>query len=332
MNVQFIFRKPAYTGTFSIEYLFGKISEETQKRFDSQHLSLPHTSGGFGLLKNIWHVYRHRSHINHITGDVHYAALGLTGRRDILTIHDLGFMKHPSKVARLIFEWCWIRLPISRVAITTVISEATRQEVLRYVPHLAHKIRVIPDFVSEKYTPVSKIFDAQKPTILIIGVLAPNKNARRVFEALAGISCRVSIVGKLTPEFVQILADHRIEYTNAYNLPEDEMVRKYQEADILVYASLLEGFGMPILEAQNTGIPIVTSNLSSMPEVAGEGACLVDPYSVADIRAGILKVIKDTAYREELVRKGFENAKRYSFEQVFEMYAALYRELGASAR
>jgi glycosyltransferase involved in cell wall biosynthesis len=84
---------------------------------------------------------------------------------------------------------------------------------------------------------------------------------------------------------------------------------------------------MPILEAQTVGRPVVTSNISSMPEVAGSAACLVDPYSVESIRAGVLRVIEDAEYRANLISAGFENTQRFKAETVARAYAELYAEL-----
>ncbi len=96
---------------------------------------------------------------------------------------------------------------------------------------------------------------------------------------------------------------------------------------MLVFASTYEGFGLPIVEAQATGRPVVTSDTLSMPEVAGDAACLVDPFNVESIRNGILKVIQDTGYREQLVQNGLKNVERFKPESVAMQYLALYREL-----
>jgi glycosyltransferase involved in cell wall biosynthesis len=96
---------------------------------------------------------------------------------------------------------------------------------------------------------------------------------------------------------------------------EDDLPKIYNLADLLLFPSLYEGFGLPILEAQACGCPVLTSNVTSCPEVAGDGAHIVDPYSVDEIRDGILKIIKDNNYKEQLIKKGFENIKRFSWEK-----------------
>ena len=118
-------------------------------------------------------------------------------------------------------------------------------------------------------------------------------------------------------------------FKNIFDLSREELVEQYQRCDLLIFASTYEGFGLPIVEANAVGRPVVTSNLWSMPEVAGNAACLVDPLDVASIRAGICRVIQDSAYRERLVEAGFENVKRFQVEGIAAQYANLYRSVYA---
>ena len=95
----------------------------------------------------------------------------------------------------------------------------------------------------------------------------------------------------------------------------------------MIFASTYEGFGLPIIEANAVGRPVVTSKLSPMTEVAGDAASLVNPYDSSNIRAGVMRIINDPFYRESLVKAGFENALRFSAESVAESYAKVYRKL-----
>jgi len=135
------------------------------------------------------------------------------------------------------------------------------------------------------------------------------------------------IVGHPTPSQRSAIQKFCISHEILSGLTNNELIEQYQQCDMLSFVSLLEGFGLPILEAQSTGRPVITSNLSSMPEVAGRGACLVDPYNVGSIREGILKVIKDSEYRETLIAEGLENVKRFNIETVTQQYIELYQEV-----
>ena len=175
-----------------------------------------------------------------------------------------------------------------------------------------------------KYYP--KEFNNKKPVILQIGT-GSHKNVDRLIKALKGISCHLSVIGVLSDEQKRLLNDGKIGYSNAINISNEAIIKKYQEADILSFVSTYEGFGMPIVEAQIVGRPVITSNLSSMPEVAGFAALLVDPYNVEAIRKGILKIILDHKYRNNLIEKGRENAKRFSADTLAQQYVEIYREM-----
>jgi glycosyltransferase involved in cell wall biosynthesis len=96
---------------------------------------------------------------------------------------------------------------------------------------------------------------------------------------------------------------------------------------MVVFASTYEGFGLPIVEANATGRPVVTSNIFSMPEVAGDAGCFVDPFDASSIRAGIVRVVEDEAYRQGLIKKGFKNVKRFRADAIAHQYAELYNDL-----
>lgn len=95
----------------------------------------------------------------------------------------------------------------------------------------------------------------------------------------------------------------------------------------MLFPSTYEGFGLPIIEAQATGRPVLTSKLEPMSSVAGDAACLVDPYSVESIRAGVKKIIENESYRNELIEKGFKNVERFQLKNVTKQYIDLYQEL-----
>jgi glycosyltransferase involved in cell wall biosynthesis len=108
-------------------------------------------------------------------------------------------------------------------------------------------------------------------------------------------------------------------------LTDEELVAAYRRSDMVVFASLYEGFGLPILEAQAMGRPVITSNFGAMREAAGDGALLVDPYSVEEIRAAIMRIKNEPGLREELVCKGRENAEKFRADAIALKYAEIYR-------
>jgi glycosyltransferase involved in cell wall biosynthesis len=118
-----------------------------------------------------------------------------------------------------------------------------------------------------------------------------------------------------------------LEYSNVVNISDKELIKEYKNCDLVIFASTYEGFGLPIVEAQATGRAVITSNVCSMPEVAGNAACLVDPLDPMKIRAGILKVIHNSKYRNDIVKKGLKNVSRFRAKKIAYQYASLYKEI-----
>jgi glycosyltransferase involved in cell wall biosynthesis len=198
---------------------------------------------------------------------------------------------------------------------------------MKYVPSCdPGKIVVIPVAISERYRRREKPFNKMQPRILQVGT-APNKNIMRLAEALRGMNCTLEVVGRLSDKQRAALSRNGIAYTNFWGLSDEEMVKRYEDSDIVALVSTYEGFGMPILEGQATGRPVITSQVLSMPEVAGSAACLVDPYDVASIREGVLRIVEEDEYREALVHKGLENVKRFDAHRIAMQYLDLYRRL-----
>lgn len=325
-RVVLFFRKLRSTGNFSIEISFERMAKSfpRESKFELDSFVSSYLSNGLlARLRGVIEARRFRGDINHVTGDVHYLVLGLPGKNTLLTIHDCGFMGHPNPLARRVLKWFWLDLPVRHCRYVTAVSEATKRDVVRYTGCSPDKVVVVPTVISDGFYRSKKEFNVECPRILHIG-LAHNKNFARHVEAIAGIKCHFHVVGKLEASHVELLEKYNICYTSEYNISQADMQRAYAESDILLFASTLEGFGMPVLEAQSVGRPVVTSNVSSMPEVAGSGACLVNPRDVRSIRAGVLKVIGDPGYRDALVEKGFENIRRFSADAVAKQYEALY--------
>ena len=329
MKIVHFQRKPVSSRYFSIENSFESARKEMAQAGADVSVSVcKYISQGFlpRLYNTLEAAYRQRD-INHITGDVHYINLFFKKKRSILTIHDCVFLKHPSKLARLVLKFFWLTLPAKRSAYITCISEATKQELLSHIDFPPERIKVIPTIVQETYfTFTEKKFNKDCPAILHVGTF-PNKNLERVAEALKGITCTLHIVGPLSESQKAILTSNGIHYVNETGISNERIAQKYREADIILFVSTYEGFGMPILEGQLTGRPVITSNIAPMNDIAGSSALLADPFDVNSIRNGVLKMIEDEALRKDLISKGKENAKRFSAKKVAEMYLELYTSL-----
>jgi glycosyltransferase involved in cell wall biosynthesis len=314
---------------FSIRRLFSNIRQALPAGVDAKVVVSRFPSRGlWRRVYNIIEAAFRQGDVNHITGDVHFLTYLLHKKRTLLTIHDLVSVHRLKgwRKAALLFFWFW--LPIKRAAVVTVISKSTKEDLLRHVKVDPQDIRVVYDCVSEDFKAAPKEFNAAKPVVLLIGTV-PNKgkNVERVVQALQGIPCQIRVVGTLDESQTAMLRQCAVAYSSVSNISDEEVVEEFRRCDMLVFASTYEGFGLPIVEAQATGRPVVTSTACSMPEVAGDAACLVDPFDVAGIRDGILKIINDPVYRNELIRRGFENVKRFRADRIAAQYAEIYREL-----
>ena len=124
-----------------------------------------------------------------------------------------------------------------------------------------------------------------------------------------------------------LLGKYNIKYRNSVNLSQQEVIDSYVECDFLVFTSLYEGFGLPIIEAQKVGRPVITSQIDPMMEVAGSGALLVDPYDVQDIRRGISEIIENQALRQLLIDEGQKNATKFDPEYSAAQHLKIYRSM-----
>lgn len=326
IKVTYFFRKP-FKDYFSIEHLFGFIRSALPEYIEHDSYYLKRISKGLvNRVLSCFEVRGKQNQVNHITGDVHFIAFLMEKQRTILTIHDLEVLSRLKGLQRYIVKLFWFTLPVKRVKYITVISEFTKQEFLKVVRVKPEKIVVIYDCVSPDIKPFPAAFNKEKPNILHIGT-AHNKNLERLIEAIDGMHVTLTIVGRLRDHHKALLLHHEIDYQNYVNLPYSEVIQRYQEADIVAFVSLYEGFGMPIIEAQSVGRPVITSIVTSMPEVASNSALLVDPEDVCQIRSAIKQLINNEKLRKDLVKKGFQNVKRFTPKTIARQYADLYEKM-----
>lgn len=318
---------------WSIEELFCTVSGAFPPWVKATQASAPHARADLrSMVGNLrWMRSLGPCDVLHLTGALHYAALG--SRRDplVLTIHDLRFIDEARGLRRFWFWLWWLYLPCLRATRVTVISEFTKQRLLAVGRVHPAKVRVIPNCVAPEFAAASKPWPADRARLLQVGT-TENKNLARVIQACSGLAVRLCILGRLSESQRAQLSGHGVEYEDHQDLSKEQVVALYQSCDLLVFVSTYEGFGMPILEAQAVGRPALTSDISPMRDVAGDGALMVDPLDVAAIRSGLVRLLEEPALREQLVHDGFRNVTGYSAESVAMQYADLYREaLGGGA-
>ncbi|MDG1476869.1 MAG: glycosyltransferase family 1 protein, partial [Vicingaceae bacterium] len=238
-------------------------------------------------------------------------------------IHDIEILKRTKGLKRFILKKVWFDWPIKKASVVTTISAFTKSELLQ-LGNYKTPITVVPNPLTLPINYTPKEFNTECPTILHLGVKI-NKNLPRLIKALHGIHCKLVIVGKENQEIKQLLIKNSISFTFKPNLTNEAIIKEYENCDLLSFISTYEGFGLPIIEAQAMGRPIITSNISSMPEVAANGALFVDPYDIEDIKKGILKIITEKNFRSNLIQSGLKNIKKFEPQQIANQYNIIYK-------
>jgi glycosyltransferase involved in cell wall biosynthesis len=328
LRVALVMRRPL-PGQFSVERVFRDVASAFPPDIEASLVEVPCPSRGlFPRIRNVLFTARLQADIIHITGDVQYCALAVRPSRCILTILDLVSLRRLIGWRRCILSLVWYRLPVLRAGAVTTISSAVRDELLRILPTAAHKTTVIGCPVGDSFQPASNgACDRSEFCVLQVGA-GPNKNLERVAAALQGLPVHFHVVGRITDEQRRLMDLLGLSYSQDTDLSDGEMQIAYQRSGLLVFASTYEGFGLPILEAQACGIPVVTSAIPPMCDIAGGAAVLVDPYDPASIRRGIETVLDDSELRSRLSASGRLNASRHTAAAIAAQYADTYRRLG----
>lgn len=314
---------------FSIGKVFKPIEEEMKKYAEVDSIELPCSNYS---LRSMWKNLRaarkavksNKYDVIHITGTEHYL-IPFFSQPVIVTIHDLGHYLSLTGI-RSVFYYLLHILPISKADRIVCISNYTQEELYKSLVCDKNKVSIIPDAIGYEYIAYQKNFNADRPIILHIGT-RPHKNLERSIEALKGIKCKLVIIGMLSDNFINTMNSSHINFINKMNLSDKEIIQEYINSDIVNFPSWHEGFGMPIIEAQAIGRVVVTSDLEPMKSVAGNGAILCNPFDTNSIREAYLSVIHNTNLRCDLVRKGFENVKKYRVKTICEQYFSIYKAL-----
>lgn len=329
LDVVILVRRPL-PGQFSLEKVFADLVGQLGAGVDVRIVRAPFESRGVvPRLRNVWFTSRLRADVVHIGGDIHYCALGVPRRRCVLTVADLATVRRLTGIRRTLFWWVWFRFPCWWAARLTAISPSTADELVAALPGVSRKTTVIPCSVAAQTEPPEVAPLARPARVLQVGT-APNKNLDRVVAALADLPVELRVVGRLDDEQRRLLAASGLDHSDASDLSDDELRREYLAADVLTFVSTAEGFGLPIVEAQSLGLPVVTSAVQPMSWVAGDAAVLVEPTDTAAIRAAVGRLLDDAELRRALRARGRANAQRFAPAVIADLYAALYRDVVAA--
>lgn len=270
-----------------------------------------------------------------------------TRNRDLIfTVHDLSFLHFPNwflKEDQIKFKTA-LEKNLPRAKKIIAVSKNTKKDLVEILKVNPEKIAVTPlaadeifhkKLNSQKQIEVLAEYKILEPYILYLGTLEPRKNVSRLVEAFANLSKKfpkLNLVlagrkGWLYEEIFQKVRDFNLSDKVIFTdtVAKDERPYLYAGAEVFVYPSLFEGFGLPPLEAMACGAPVVTSNLSSIPEVVGKAALFIDPYNVEEISLVIEKILKNPRLRADLIKKGKIQAKKFSWEKTAEKTLEVFR-------
>ncbi|OGB73593.1 hypothetical protein A3K24_01970 [candidate division Kazan bacterium RIFCSPHIGHO2_01_FULL_44_14] len=269
--------------------------------------------------------------------------------KSVVTIHDLTLWFYPGRkqtswFRRIIYRYV-IRQSCLNAARIIAISQGTKRDLVKYLGINPDKIDVVYEAAPKRYQPVEdpkKVemvktkYNISRPFFLYVGQQRHHKNLARLVRAFAllrhryDIDYQLVLVGKADPLASEIPA--LIKQLNLQDaviltgyVADSDLPYFYSEAEAFIFPSLYEGFGLPPLEAMASGIPVLSSNTSVMPEVLGEAALYFDPTNIEDIAQAMYKLATTFRLQKELRDKGFRQAKKYSFARVAKETLAVYR-------
>ena len=279
-----------------------------------------------------------------------YAPLSIiaAGSKNVCLITTVGPATHPQYYplpSRYIIRVAKLLNRRMDMLITEVHSEKT--EIVKFLHVPEERVRVIPSGVDEEFRPLSNIdtikrglsakYKIEFPYILHVSAYRPIKNGPALIRAFAeikkrGVEHKLVLVGKPAEKFLEVLKlikelDLEGEVITTGFVPDEDLPEFYNAADLFVLPSFKESFGHVLVEALACGCPVVTSNITGMPETVGGAGILIDPYSVNSLADGMYKVLTNSELRQNLREKGLERVKSFSWENCARETLKVYEEL-----
>ncbi len=265
--------------------------------------------------------------------------------KSIITVHDLTFIRYPESftISTKIYYWLFFKRSLKNANMIIADSEATKKDIIKYFNIHPRKIEIIYLGVDDKFkviknksliVNVRKKYKLPESFFLFTGVLSPRKNIEGALRAFSSLKTKHKFVvvgakGWLYKSIFDIVEKLKINEKVIFTgyIDADDLHLVYNAAEALVFPSFYEGFGLPILEAMACGCPVITSNISSMPEVAGDAAILVNPRNIEQISVAMKTIVTNRAMKIQLIKKGLIQAKKFTWEKTAKETKALYERV-----
>jgi glycosyltransferase involved in cell wall biosynthesis len=258
----------------------------------------------------------------------------------VMTLHDNAFITHPESISKLFYYYYKYAIPRAlRIADKVVtISNFSKDEIIKSYPFVIDKIKVIYNGVGiEKFAPIKH--GKKDNYILFVGSLNPRKNFVRLIEAFEVILNKRDIELKMVGNFSDIYTLTKKEQSliksakqnSKISFLEDvddlELINLYQKAKVFIFPSTYEGFGLPPLEAMSCGTPVIASNIAPLPDIYEDSVLYIDPFDTKDIVAKIETFLSDEVLQTELIYKGHQRVKQFTWEESAKKYVKLFKEV-----
>lgn len=303
----------------------------------------------------LWHRLRAPLPLDLFTGPVDifhspdFVLPPLRHGKTILTVHDLSFLRYPECFEPSLVKYLRRLVPrsVGHASLVLADSESTKRDLVELMKVPAQKIEVLYAGVNSTFIPISderflaavlKKYFIEAPFLLFVGTIEPRKNLERLLQSYSrlhveeGIQQHLLLAGELGWLYADLFQEvQRLKLENSVRflgyVPDDELPVLMSLADLFVFPSLYEGFGLPPLEAMACGTPVVASNTSSLIEILGDAALLVDPARVDLLAEAIYQALTNTGQRQSMVAKGLDRAKKFTWSRAARTLLLLYEQV-----
>ena len=282
-----------------------------------------------------------------------YTAPAMVSCPSIVTICDMNYAYYPEDWAKLSLLFLKILVPLAARKSDKIValSQNSKRDIVKILEVPEDKVRVIylsgneicysvahDETINQRTQELGERYGIRGEFILTVAASHPHKNLERLIEAYGILRERklvkhqlvlVGMKGRANHRLTDLVAELSLQEAVIFTgwVPDEHMPLLYSAADLFVFSSLFEGFGIPVLEAMACGTPVVSSNATSLPEVVGDAGVLVDPYDIEGMAEAMYEVLSNDALRDALVTKGLDRVKMFSWERTARETLAVYEEL-----